>query len=360
MTRQLDKQAALKAIQRLREKAAAGDPKAKATLDKVLGVIRAQVAEQQMRETLLGLAAAGAMEEAATEEASIDDGGDEISLAEDIARWQPTSDQLAHKAALRAGKHQAMNAEAPFQRINPPSVLKGISGNVAQCQVQELNAAGTNTPNLAQIAYWPGDDAEAMPLTVTMGNVGIYSTGSFIEAPNTTAPIRPFLVLQYGTKGFSLRLEVDLHQGCQFTVGASQATLQVGLDLVGHGLFQNFPTVPLTGMFSFWASQKSTPMTRTRYIDDLAAGAVSSVIAVPAFAMDLVVVASQQLGAASSPPFSVLVVDSSGGRVASAVVAADTEMPPLRLPNDAAAVVITNNFGGLTAANFRAVFGLSV
>ncbi len=263
--------------------------------------------------------------------------GDEIDFAETVKRMNPTADQLQHFATLRAQKHALLNAQAPFVRNNPSTVLTGSLGNQVNVQPGDVK----------QVANWIGDDAEAMAVTITLGAAGIFPQTNVAAA----SAIRPYAIVQFGTRGCLVKAEVDIGQGSQFTVGASQVTLQVAMESTPAGSV--IPIVPLTGMLSFHTTQKANPVTRTKYAD----GVVHlghAVINIPPFARNVTVWRNLQ-----ADSFSVSVLDNTITLLYNEDVAGGAYMTePLPLSGDAAAIVITNS--GADTVNYRAVFNLGL
>jgi hypothetical protein len=190
--------------------------------------------------------------------------GDELDLADTIARVNPVADQLQHFANMRSVKHQLLDSQAPFARITPPSVLKGTLGN------QALVIPGQRK----QVAAWYGEDAESLPFTVTVSPVKA-ATFTQADVPIAGFDLRPFAEIQWGTRSSLLSIQVDIGQGCQLTLGGSMVTVQVGLDLVS--LATPPQSMLLAGMVSFYPIVRTQPITRTLYVAD------STVFSIPAF-----------------------------------------------------------------------------
>lgn len=210
----------------------------------------------------------------------LDPFGDELDLAETVARENPTADQLQHFANLRGAKHAMLNREAKFVRNNPPSVLKGTLGNQVALIANQRQ----------QVAAWTGDDAETTPVTVTIASVEAqpYQT----DNPGADyAPQRPYAILQFGTRSSLVTAEIDVGVGCQFTIGASMVTLQMAL-AIGPVANPTVPQVPrvLAGMLSFHPIVRTQDITRTIYCIDDVASASAINYDIPAFAKSLKII----------------------------------------------------------------------
>jgi len=270
---------------------------------------------------------------------------DELDRADSVSSQMPNADGLAQKVAVRRDKWTDLNSIAKFTRINPPSALHGTLGGQQQLTVRIVGA--NQQPNTAQVALWGGVDAETIPVTVVLAPVG------FLESPILfPAPIRPYAIVQFGTRGFLVKAEVDICQGVQFTLGASEVSLQVALEDVPN-IYASFPTIPLAGMLSFYTTQKNTQITRTKYIDNLGATSDTGSILVPPFARNVTFW--------RDPVTSPIRLDfrgSDGVTLYSKIIAASTELvDPVPLSGDVAAIDVLTTGAGI---NFgRLIFGLS-
>lgn len=260
--------------------------------------------------------------------------GDEIDRAESVAQRMRTSDQLAFKAALRDDKWRELREIAPFVRPNPSSILRGTFGGQ-----QEVSSGKTE-----QVALWQGDDPETLPISVTLAPVEQVVTVTAIGAPPS---FRPFGIVQFGTRGFMVKAEVDIGKGCQFTVSASAVSLQVAMDPVARvsGVAVQVPgTMKLTGMLSCYPIERSMVITRTRYVDDPAA---QSNFVVPPFAKELTFLRDETI------PVVINFKDALGAVIYSTVMPAGTTRTTLLSPDIALIDVVAG--GGVTG---RLVFGL--
>lgn len=217
---------------------------------------------------------------------------------------------LDAKVTIRQAKWNDLVKYAPFARNNPPSVLHGTLGGQ---QTVYSQTDPDKVPATLQVANWGGEDAETTPITVTFAPVqqavaGNAATNYAGDPPQIAFGVRPFGIIQFGTRGFLPRAEVDIGLGTQFTVSGSSVTLQVGLDLTRDTF--NVPiasNMQLAGMLSFHPVIRTTPVTRTRYFDGLVSGA-EAFTTVPPFAKQVTLWTTNQAAA----PIAMAFYDSAG------------------------------------------------
>ena len=286
---------------KLKKRADAGDPKAKAEMAKLLnnpqfvGALKQMASAKQAATSALALMTDSAAEEAAEdiigaeEEAENLIAGDDLERADQVGRLLPPgSDSLDHKAALRSNKWKNLNDIAAFVRQNPPSILGGIPGNQATVSNGNVIAGDQGIVTPVQVAVWQGSDEEATNITVTLGLVQP-PLRPFSLTPGVW---RPFAVLRFGTRGFQQAVEVDIAQGTQFTVSCSYANLSISLNVrqQPRAPFAILPggdvsTMSLSGMLSFREVTRTTNITRTHQVGNLSASALH--IPIPAFAQSV-------------------------------------------------------------------------
>jgi hypothetical protein len=166
-----------------------------------------------------------------------------------------------------------LDQQAPFARNNPPSVLKGTIGGQQVVRSDDGIAL--------QVANWPGDDPETIPVSFTFAPVEQLSQNGFELATRAI----PFGIIQFGTRGMMVKAEVDIGTGCQGTLTASAVTLQVALErfVPGNPALETAGIMKLAGMLSFNTVVRTAPLTRTKYCEDFVVG-FGAVIPVPPFA----------------------------------------------------------------------------
>lgn len=212
---------------------------------------------------------------------------DALEEAEQLAHRYGPSSTLSHKVAVRNKQWQEQDERAPYVRTNPASVLQGTLGGQQLITVSGINVLEGEPPGnvsrLIQVCNWGGDDAETIPITVTAAPVQQivnFPAGTFILAP------KPFAVVQFGTRGFLVKAEVDIGTGTQFTVSGSSITVQVGFEwdfgiVVPPGT-EVAAQMKLAGMLSFRAIERTAPLTRTKY--GITGNSVPAIFPVPPFA----------------------------------------------------------------------------
>jgi hypothetical protein len=285
--------------------------------------------------------------EAEEQEESDTFGADDLDTANNFRRSMITGDELTQKAALRKNQWHTLNAQAPFSRLQPPSVLKGVLGGQQKVSSDPNVVAGINSS--AQVALWGGDDVETMPVSITLAPVQqIFAVDSALAVGS----LRPYGIVQFGTRGFLVKVEVDIGRGCQFSVGASYVSVQVALEPVVAPAVGS--TMLLSGMLSFLPVSHTTPLTRTKYVDFLAIGAHETIL-LPAFAKNLAVWRNPL-----TTEITLSFRDANDINTYSYVIAAGaTLLEPIPLSNDIVAVRVTNT-GGVLVDHVRLIFGLSL
>lgn len=178
------------------------------------------------------------------------DQADHLLGALDTSGSSDNAGGLAGKVSLRAQAWSNLNTVAPFMRINPPSSLQGILGN------QQTVMSGQKLT----VANWAASaDAETLPVTIVVAPVGALPRDTDIA----------YAIIQFGTHGMSVLVEVDISYGTQLTVGASAVSVQVCLPAprqanVPEGISAG-PMLSrvLAGMMSFYPANRTAQLTRT-------------------------------------------------------------------------------------------------
>jgi hypothetical protein len=219
-------------------------------------------------------------------------GKDDLEKAdEQIGSLSPSAqvDGLHRKVALRDQHQDDLVQQAKFVRLQPPSVLKGTLGgqqNVLPITQQPPNPNPNGlVVSPAQVANWGGtEDAETTIVTVTFSPVVAPQTRLPGEGYNGSV-FRPYGIVQWGTRGAMVNLEVDIGTGRQFCIGASQVNLLVALDTDPSQLPNSVGSfgLRLSGMLSFLPVQKNQQLTRTKYVD-VPTAMTGDTIIVPPFA----------------------------------------------------------------------------
>lgn len=273
------------------------------------------------------------------------------------AMHEGKGDDLARDVILQEQSRAALGQSASFVRINPASSIKAVLGGIATLTTPATNAAlQTLISNAQQVAMWVADDnSETVAITVTFGPIA-----TIIQLVNQLNPseLRPFGVVQFGTRGALQTVEVDIGRGCQLTVSGTQVNVSVALDAPSLGNVQN--TTTLTGMISFYPIQKHVGLQRTRYVDALAAGVTTGKLVVPPFARDLTIYNSGVTSNNPSVNSTAITFYNSAG-----VVTQSTQLQPniysqyFALDNQTYSLTLKNDDGS-HAVNYACVFGLTL
>ena len=274
------------------------------------------------------------------------DEGDAMGQARLVEAQMPNADSLLQKSTMRGDRWSMLNRIAKFSRLQPPSVLNGIFGNQASI-----------TPNVAQqvvapLANWGGETEETMPVTVTFAPVLFNDTFRSVLASR-----RPFGIVQFGSKGALVRLEVDVGRGCQFTISASAVTLQVGFDISPTNVgATGLESVPFLGTLSFLPIVRTVPITRTVFVDNpIITNGNNRVFNVPLFAGNVVLWAATGFDPAVQIDF----LDSAGNVAYTFAKAAGVPMlTPIPLSTDIVQIRLTN--GGPSSLLGRLIFQLEL
>ncbi len=187
-------------------------------------------------------------------------------------------DQLSRVQAL---EYQDLRAAAPFIRSAPPTALDSILGNVGIVRAVVIGGA-VPRGQVVELARWAGNDAETQAITVTFGLAG--------SVPDTAGSgARPVGLVQFGTRGALAQVEIDIGVGCQLVVTGSAVIVSAAMEgtawvLNGGALIVDGTEFAksILGMLSFRSTLRTTPVTRSLYMDPLSAAAQT--FAVPPFA----------------------------------------------------------------------------
>lgn len=246
-------------------------------------------------------------------------------------------DDLDQAINLRQMQREEAAKVSPHRNVNPASWDSGILGGQA---IVPANSAALGQAK--EVVMWVGEDREALPVLITLrprelptpaGGAGI---------------IRPFARIRWGTRNGEFVAHVDVGTGVQLALGASSVYVEVGLD-VGSTVDSQ-----IAAALSFWSADKSTPATRTAYIDALAAGGTLANVLRPNFATTIQSFVRSDVAGA----YTITMRDISLNNVGQFVVPANANfVGPVQLPNDCRSVDVTSAAAGIT--NGRLTWGLS-
>jgi hypothetical protein len=366
----MDRNKAMRIISRLRERANAGDPKAKAQLAQIMN--QANLLAQPIvtaSEELLGeaegvdneLSSSSGLRlrrelgrELADEVTGLADdehgyARDEIDVADMVARHEPTGDDLAFKSRLRSQRWTGLNEVAPFARTNaPPSVVGAILVNtiLVTCGAPPINA----------VMWTAHDDAECTTCNVTVQPLNLP------KLKTQGALLRPFARVMWGVRGAQLSADVDVLRGCQLVVSASSVQVLVGLDKDISGNAppppnpDYDPTMIIAAELSFTGGARQTPVTRTVWMDTVN-GAAITLFPIPPFAKRMIALTR---GAAVATARQVVVEDIIGNSYSIPVAASTQLLTPFDLPDDVVNVAQADAAGTHDVGPVAFIFELSL
>lgn len=291
--------------------------------------------------------------------------GDQLDLADEVARETPTADELAHRVHLRNHAWRGLNDVAKFVRTAPPSILQGTLGNQALLQPNPFQSGfgggnilgpnGGGFPTMIPVVQWAGADAEATTFVVNLSNITNLLTSSIFDGP-----VRAVAIIQFGTRGQLNTVEVDIGLGCQFTLAGSQINIALALESPEYGVKGfapiSFVNVVLAGMLSVGTTCSVGRVTRTRYMATVPALVQPSPITVniPLYAKDFFIFGS------FASTLALAFKDTAGVvRGTFNLTPAGTQMEePMPIPRDAVTVTVTDSSGAITLPEIQ--FGLAL
>lgn len=201
---------------------------------------------------------------------------DELVEARASAVAEFGGDELAGYAQHQHNEVAALGAAAPWMRTNPLSVVSAIIGGQAVPNGQQFEAA----TQPVQLCSWNGEDPDTKNVIVNIAAVTLK------QADGAAGFFESYGIVQFGTRGFLNTVEVDVGQ--QFVVGASTVIVQVKAFLAPQTLDSILPPT-FVGMLSFGNTNRTAPLTRTKYIDTAVPGGTPVIVTVPPYAKNVVV-----------------------------------------------------------------------
>lgn len=250
-------------------------------------------------------------------------------------------DELRRDVALQSADRAALAADAPFHNTNPVTAATALLGGTAVVQ------SGTDSTKAPQIANWVGNDAESRMVAFSF-------TMQPVDPHFGTADVKPVGFLQFGTRGIlSPVVEIDVLVGCIGAVPASQVLLSVGVDPAVS------PAAPcsltISGSLGFDPVHRTTPLTRTVYIDSLLSGTTTAGIAIKPFAKSVTF-----WRAPVASDVTIEFHNSALGLLYSVVIAGGSILTdPIPLANDVTNIVI-NASGAGNITHGRLIFNLGL
>ena len=272
--------------------------------------------------------------------ASADDevlGDDEFAQRmklEEAAATVSGGNDLAQMVGVEEAQKQKAISEAPYRRINPPSAYQALLGGTGVVFVGQ---------DPQQVIFWQGENVEALPVSIMLWPQTLTSAGG--------VSVRPFARIDFGTRDGRVRVDVDLGTGTQLCVPASTVYVSVGVE-VAAGVTGTISS-RLSASIGFYPIVRTAPITRTSYLDSIAAAATQTITR-PAFANSIIGFERLDTTAQYTILFNANLVN-----VSRHIIAANTYLTaPIYLSNDITEVVVTNNGGGTDQA--RLVWGLAL
>lgn len=255
----------------------------------------------------------------------------ERALAHQNAMHRTGGDELAALALLAQNQHADLVAQAPFARTTPPSAKDGVLGSTA---------AVTPGADPIQVANWVGDEAESIPLTITLYSI--------IGTKSAQGVFRPFARIKWGGRGFQAQADVDIgggvNGGNQLTLCASSVQVLVGQDQKSA----SDVGMTLGASIGFYAIGRQAPVTRTVYYDVVGG---NKTLKIPNFAQGVMV---QTTDAGQALTVEVQAAD--GATIEHVPIAANSVMTSfLPIAPDGFQLKITT-----AAANAKAIYQLSM
>lgn len=290
----------------------------------------------------------------------------------------PGGDSFVEAQAQVHGAMELQRSQVQPVQVNPASAQFGVTmfGNSQIVQYTNyVPAAGVFSPYIisnnprtlaqpeAPVIQWNGKDQETTVCNVALGR-GVGTQGALVGTPSSTlflsgaGTYRPYFHMFFGSgQGQPIEVYGDIGRGVQFTVACSRLYVNVGMDSPPAGATSQpgFPgAMQLSGNLGFWASSRHSPVVRTVYVDNLAAGASVNYY-IPSFATTLECI----MGLTSVIDFDFSFINANGtflGEVDTNGIQARGN--GIVLDDEAAFVRVTNNSG--FAASCRMIFGLSL
>lgn len=256
----------------------------------------------------------------------------------------PTNDLDAH-VRLEAAKREEENELAPFTCINPVSLYRGNLGQTVTLKpgaTLSTSVFADGDPQL--VSFWPGDDREVCPVTVTAAPVLPYSSNI----------LRAVAVIKWGVHGAKFEVRIDVGTGFEVTINASNVYLSVYLE---GGDFSGSSPADVSdhlvgGAIGFQQSDHQQPVIRSINSNGTIQNGGTFTALRPAFATSLLSFERSDI----SGPTTLNFLDQNGTiRFVRQYAALAYIGSPISLPGEIASVQVSNGGAG---TNLTLVFGL--
>lgn len=217
-------------------------------------------------------------------------------LRESAQAWEELGPDAAfsmHAAQdVQALAREVHESELPGQyvSIQPHTFLNkdatlGRSAMITYNPTEEQKTQGIQ--QMQTVAFWQGSKTESQAMTVDFGNTLPPVSPSSPKAPSTVSA-RPFAIVQYGADGNTQNsVIVDIGLGRRATVVGNYISVLVGMDPPPVGQTAAVPVLTLGASIGTFTAHSIAPITRTVYIDNLAAATVSEFFVIPQRAVQL-------------------------------------------------------------------------
>lgn len=249
-------------------------------------------------------------------------------------------EELDQKFKYDVLKRSEEESEFPRSSINPSSWDRGSLGDqVTLTPGRPTTADGAIQP----MAYWPGDDRDVCPVTITVAPVILDPTVA------VGGVVRAVARINWGTKNGRFQMDVDIGIGFQLTLEASSVYVS--------GFLEANSTVNwnVHASIGFYTTARPVPVTRTAYVSNSATGAPGVVnVTRPSFASSMTFM--RQL---ATDTYTISFLDANLTTIGQRDVAASAYVEtPIPLPNDCFIVQVVFNAGGAAPRLSRVVFEL--
>lgn len=256
----------------------------------------------------------------------------------------PENDLDVH-TQLQNMQRAAENEVAPFTCINPASLDRGNLGQTLTLLPGIETSVSVFADGPEQMAaFWPGDDREACPVTVTSAPV----------LPYSSSIVRAVARIKWGVHGAKFEVLVDVGTGFELPINASNVYLSLYLEggsFIGGGE----PTMGdqlVAGAIGFYSADHQQAVVRSVRSGSIAAAGTFTAQR-PAFATSLLSFERDDL----SGPTTLEFLDQNSVRRSERQYAALAYITdPIPLTAEISAIQMTNGAG--TSVQFSLVFGL--
>ena len=261
-----------------------------------------------------------------------------IEASHYLPSGQPLQSDLDQATLRRELQRREERREAPPVSIVPVSFDRGVLGaNVAVVPGNPTTIAGP----LSQLVHWPGDDRECIPVSVFVQPSPPFPTASGSQ------PLRLVANCQFGNHGGKFSFDCDVGTGTAFTLNCSSIYVSVGMEASSSR-----PSWDVFGSLGFYAINRTRPLTRTAYIEDLAPETTTTLVR-PNFANTVEFIGRSDRAVQVTLNFQ----DLAGNTVVQRHLTASQYGDYIPMSNDTYLINVTNDSTTVTL-DLRIIFGL--